>query len=62
MEDDWRFEILSLLHDDKTTGHPGMSRIKLTVGSRFYWHHMRQDIKNWIKCCQACSMNRRGPR
>ncbi len=46
MEDDWRFEILSLLHDDKTTGHPGMSRIKLTVGSRFYLHHMRQDIKN----------------
>ncbi len=59
VDDEWRLviprekctEILSLLHDSKTAGHPGMSRMKLTVSSRFYWPHMRDDIKNWTKCC-----------
>ncbi len=46
-----RTEILSLLHDSKTAGHPGKSRMKLTVSSRFYWPHMRDDIENWIKFC-----------
>ncbi len=70
MNDDWqlaiprdkRSEILSLLHDDKLAGHPGMSRMKLTIGSRFYWPSMRQDIENWIKCCRSCMMAKRGPR
>ncbi len=30
------FEILSILHDNKCAGHPGMSRMKLTVGTRLY--------------------------
>ncbi len=43
-------EILSVLHDNKFAGHLDMSRMKLTVGTRFYWPSMRQDIENWIKC------------
>ncbi len=31
-------EILSLLNDSITAGHPGMSRIKHTICSRFYCH------------------------
>ncbi len=53
---DKRSEILSLLHDSKFTGHPGMSQMKLTIGSRFYWPSMRQDIENLIKCCRSCTM------
>ncbi len=40
MSCDWLYagkkctEILSLLHDSKTAGHPGMSQMKLTVSSR----------------------------
>ncbi len=68
MDNEWRLviprkkrsEILSLLHDRKFAGHAGMSWMKLTVGSRFYWPHMRQDIKNWIKCCRLCTMAKRG--
>ncbi len=45
VDDEWQLvmprekctEILSLLHDSRTAGHPGMSRMKLTGGSRFYW-------------------------
>ncbi|MBL0686804.1 MAG: hypothetical protein JJV94_03140 [Sulfurospirillum sp.] len=54
VDDEWwlviprekRTEILSLLHNSKMAGHPDMSRMKLTVGSRFYWPRMRQDIEN----------------
>ncbi len=55
-------EILFLLHDSKTAGHPGMSQRKLTVSSRFYWPRMRDDIENWVKCCRPCTMAKRGPR
>ncbi len=55
-------EIMSLLHDSKMAGHPGMSRMKLTLSSRFYWPRMRNDIKNWVKCCRTCAMAKRGPR
>ncbi len=70
VDDEWRLviprekhtEILSLLHDSKTAGHPGMSQVKLTVSSRFYWPRMRDDFENWIKCCRPCTMAKRGIR
>ncbi len=55
-------EILSLLHNSNTAGHPGMSQMKLTICSRFYWPHMRNDIENQVKCCRSCTMAKRGPR
>ncbi len=59
VDEEWRLvipqekhtEILSLLYNRKTAGYPGMSLMKLTVSSRFYWPRMRYDIENWIKCC-----------
>ncbi len=70
MDNEWRLviprekctEIISLLHDSKMAAHPGISRMKLAVSSIFYWPRMRQDIKNWIKCCRPCTMVKRGPR
>ncbi len=70
VDDEWRLviprkkrtEILSLLHNSKTEGHPGRSRMKLTVSSRFYWPRMRNDIENWNKCCRPCPMVNRGSR
>ncbi len=55
---DKRSEILSMLHDNKCAGHSGMSGMKVMVGTRFYWPCMRQDIENWIKCCQSCTMEK----
>ncbi len=70
VQDPWRLviprdkhsEILSMLHDNKCGGHRGLSRNKLTVGTRFYWPRMSQDIENWIKCCRSCTMAKRGPK
>ncbi len=33
-----------------------------TISSRFYWPRMSDDIENWIKWCQLCTMVKRGPR
>ncbi len=68
--DEWRLvisrdkhkEILSLLHSSTMAGHPGMSRMKLTVCSRFYWPLVRNGIENWMKCCRSCTMSKRGTR
>ncbi len=70
MADKWRLviarekgkETLSLLHDSSMAGHPGMSRMKLTVCSGFYMPRMRNDIENWVKCCWSCTMAKRGQR
>ncbi len=59
---DKRMEILSLLHDSKTAGHPGMSQKKLTICSRFYWTRKGKDVENWVTCCRPCSMDKRAPR
>ena len=55
-----RSEIMELLHDSKWAGHPGMSRMKASIGSRYYWPRMRADIESWVKCCRACAMAKRG--
>jgi len=67
-EDPWRLviprelrkEIMEMLHDSKWAGHPGMSRMKASLGSRYYWPRMREDIESWVKCCRACAMAKRG--
>ncbi len=59
---DKRMEILSLPHDSKMAGHAGMSRMKLTLCSWFYWFSMRKDVEKWVTCCRPCSMAKRGPR
>ncbi len=70
VEDPWRLvihrdkhsEILMILDDNKCAGHPGISRMKIMVGTRFYWPRMRQGIANWIKWCRSCTMAKLGPK
>ncbi len=46
-----RTKILELLHDSKWAGHPGMTRMKSSIGLWFYWRRMRDDIESFVKCC-----------
>ena len=54
-----RRKVMELLHNTKWAGHPGMTRMKSSIGSRYFWPKMRQDIESWVKCCQACAMAKR---
>jgi len=66
--DNWRLviphslrrKVMELLHNSKWAGHPGMSRMKSSIGSRYFWPKMRQDIESWVRCCRACAMAKRG--
>ncbi len=46
-----RTKILELLHDSKWAGHPGITQIKSSIGLRFCWPRMRDNIESWVKCC-----------
>ncbi len=54
-----RTKILELLHDSKWAGHPGMTRMKSSIGLRFYWSQMRDDIESLVKCCRSYAMTKR---
>ncbi len=36
-----RTKILEILHNSKWACHPGMTRMKSSIGLRFYWSRMR---------------------
>ncbi len=55
-----RTKILELLHDGKWAGHPVMTIMKSSIGLRFYWPCMRDDIESLVKCCRSCAMSKRG--
>ncbi len=54
--DPWRLIIPRSIR----AGHPGMTRMKSSIGLRFYWPRMRDDIESWVKCCRSCAMTKRG--
>ncbi len=37
-------KILEILHNSKWAGHPGMIRMKSSIGLRFYWPRMRLSL------------------
>lgn len=45
-------EVLRGLHND--LGHLGRDRTTELVRSRFFWPHLADDVKNWVKCCEPC--------
>jgi len=56
-----REDIMQRMHDSKWAGHPGMSRMKHALLSKYYWPRVGKDIEAWIRCCESCIMSKRGP-
>jgi hypothetical protein len=52
--------ILTMLHDDPTSGHLGVTKTLARVRSRFYWPGHRQSVEDWCRHCQTCQA-RKGP-
>jgi hypothetical protein len=46
--------VISLFHDSTMTGHPGISRTKLTLEKDFWWPTLLQDIKSYVQGCATC--------
>ena len=47
----WR-KALELVHDE--FGHLGVDRTTWLMQERFYWPHMSDDIRTYIRDCMQC--------
>jgi len=56
-----REDIMERMHNSVWAGHPGMSRMKHALLSKYYWPRVGKDIESWIRCCEKCIKNKRGP-
>jgi hypothetical protein len=50
--------VLWMMHNHPTAGHFGIDNTYEKIKERFYWKNMKEDIKQYIKFCDACQ--RRG--
>jgi len=53
-----RQEILQLLHDAPTAGHPGRDETFTQVSHSYWWPGMRTWITNYIAGCATCQQNK----
>ncbi len=44
-------DVLQLLHDAPSSGHPGRDRTLATARSKYNWPTMRIDIEKHVSCC-----------
>jgi len=52
-----RAEIMRSYHDD--SAHPGTERMYSTLRQKYYWSNCYQDLKGYIRSCQACQQAKR---
>lgn len=45
-------------HDSSVSGHSGFLRTYKRIRENYKWKHMKTDIKNLIKSCQSCQINK----
>ena len=51
-------EALSLLHDSPLAGHMGQRRTWQKARDVFWWPNMKQDVMEYVRGCDRCSMNK----
>src|SRR5712675_719792 len=51
-------EILQLLHDTPTTGHPGRDETFTQVSQAYWWPGMRTWIMDYVAGCTVCQQNK----
>ena len=49
-----RDEILQMAHGAITAGHLGTAKTESRLKQHFYWHRMKEDVREWIQKCASC--------
>jgi hypothetical protein len=49
-----RLELIRQAHDD--LGHKGIFTVKMRLGERFWWPHLEEDVKWFIRTCHECQI------
>ena len=51
----FRRQIVHTLH---SLSHPGVTATLKLVSSRFVWHNMKKDVKEWTRACLSCQKSK----
>ena len=51
-------EILKLVHDHKTAGHPGEGKTMKNVTRNYYWPNCRKNVEEYVKKCDICQKHK----
>ena len=50
--------VLAYFHGSRACGHYGIARTAFRVRSRFWWMQWKQDVKETVRTCANCSIQR----
>ena len=50
--------IVQIHHDPPAYSHPGISRTLELTARKYWWPHMAQDVKDYVKGCADCQWNK----
>jgi len=53
--------VISLYHDSKTAGHPGITKTLWSITQDYWWPGMKDEITNYIKGCPLCQSRKNNP-
>lgn len=53
-----RQEVLRLHHDDPLAGHFGVNKTADLIRRTYFWEHMDDDVRDYIKECDVCQRNK----
>ena len=57
-----RAQILHDHHDADICGHLGTAKTMNAVARRFYWPGLTKDVKDYVRSCNKCQLNKSGPK
>uniref|UniRef100_A0A3B3BWV7 Gypsy retrotransposon integrase-like protein 1 n=1 Tax=Oryzias melastigma TaxID=30732 RepID=A0A3B3BWV7_ORYME len=53
-----RQQVLHLVHDSPTAGHPGMAGTQMLIRNSFWWPTMQADVAQFVTNCTACQTSK----
>jgi hypothetical protein len=58
VNDDLRRGVISLFHDHKASGHPGITKTLQLIVPYYWWPNMKTFVTEYIKGCATCQMSK----
>jgi hypothetical protein len=58
VNDELRRGIISLFHDHKASGHPGITKTLQLITLYYWWPNIKTFVTEYIKGCVTCQMSK----
>lgn len=53
-----RQQLLAEHHDSPLAGHLGMDKTYACISRNYWWHTLRQDVRDYVRTCPCCQVNK----